>query len=263
MSEYFREESDIDWNCQVCKGKKGTKKTTLVSPPPVLLVQLRRYKYDTHRQQNSKLSTIVNIVDQFELLGSNYCLVSAILHQGPSVNSGHYTAYARCESGWCFYNDEKVTSDIPLDKVLSDASSNGYILIFKKFTANGITLINDPLPGFLNPSVFCYANASFQALGHVGVLQHICTSHAASNKCKPSCNCAKCLTLKIIRSYPQDQQPVTQSKAEYAPMTIVELPPQRIKRKHLKRKRRKAIQMTQSRLMLMEEECRVNVCRFK
>ena len=116
LSEIVRqhyENPDIrELKCQ-CPGspnKPVTVSTSLLHPPENLLIELRRYQAAAGDQ--IKCSTIVKLDDVLKLPnGDSYHLTAVADHRGTTINTGHYVAYVKLESGWLLINDDCVSYD--------------------------------------------------------------------------------------------------------------------------------------------------------
>ena len=102
------------------KAKKGIK---FLSFPPVLLLQLKRFEYNSKKDNLVKINDYFEYYDEIELTKyldpssekcskeeNTYILHSVIVHQG-NANSGHYYAYIKQSKNpkdWLLFNDEHV-----------------------------------------------------------------------------------------------------------------------------------------------------------
>jgi hypothetical protein len=127
-------------------GKLQTIKKTLriQDLPPVLFVQLRRFRYDPQKRSRVKLDAhfefpfedfdltpfLVNPTEDPEL----YDLHGVVIHCG-TAESGHYTSFIRKEGWWHF--DDDTTTEVSIDAVKNAAFGNpgqgsAYILVYAK-----------------------------------------------------------------------------------------------------------------------------------
>ena len=135
------------------KAKKGIK---FLSFPPVLLLQLKRFEYNSKRDMMVKINDYFEYYDEIELskyLDPNaekyskeentYALHSVIVHQG-NANSGHYYAYIRQSKNnkdWLLFNDEHVR---PADRYeIFKQNFGGNCEIFKNKGALGEIVPNN------------------------------------------------------------------------------------------------------------------------
>jgi ubiquitin C-terminal hydrolase len=92
-----------EWDCPTCGLVQATKQITIVTLPPVLIVQLVRFDNSL-----TKIGKIVTYNQDLNLNGSQYRLKSVIHHDGPSLGMGHYTASVLHDGQWYYANDETV-----------------------------------------------------------------------------------------------------------------------------------------------------------
>lgn len=143
-SYYAGSVSEDDWKCDRCK-KQGIalKKTTPLSTPKRLLIQLKRFRFDYESNSLHKNSAPVTFPMEAKLLDNKtaYYLQSFHVHAGSTLNSGHYYAYVKHPSNntWYLYNDSIRT------EVSNDA--------IQAILATGA----EPLGG--TPYVLCYEQA--------------------------------------------------------------------------------------------------------
>jgi ubiquitin C-terminal hydrolase len=103
-------EADSDWVCPSCHTEQSPEITSHCgTAPEVLIVQLVRFKYDRKTQ---RLQKVVDIVDIGKEIGLNsgtgavtYQLSAMIVHQGASLQSGHFMALLKLEKGFVLAND--------------------------------------------------------------------------------------------------------------------------------------------------------------
>jgi len=138
LNSYFsREQLDNnDYKCEACKRRvPATKQFTLERPPKVLCVQLKRFSVIGGKI--SKHISFKQIIDMGPYLWREpgespkqlmYKLTSMVIHVGPSVNCGHYTAIAQVSSGQYYTFDDSSIRPISLNNVLN---LNAYIMIFE------------------------------------------------------------------------------------------------------------------------------------
>ena len=116
------EPCDKDTRCPnaTCTSK-GTHTThcTIVKWPRVLLIQLKRWDYNTRTQTRTKNNALV----QFPLTHTVspdivFTLKSIFVHEG-HAHAGHYTALVYdTKQGWLLYNDAAVPQTVTQDLVL-------------------------------------------------------------------------------------------------------------------------------------------------
>lgn len=97
LAQFFSPEKFNDTNnlifCEKCgKTVTGTRNTTIVTSPKVLMISFNRYIYNRSTKSINKLSDGVDCPSILTYGGNLYRLVSLISHEGNSVGSGHYIA---------------------------------------------------------------------------------------------------------------------------------------------------------------------------
>ena len=146
LTDFFHEESlNGDYYCSKCLDlKTATEKADLALPlPPVLIIQLKRFTYDTYSDE--KIDTCIKFplrdLDLRQYIIQNdkeninvstlYDLVAVSNHTG-SLVSGHYTTYAKNNGNkqWYSFNDE-IFREIDENDVVT---KNAYILVYVKRT---------------------------------------------------------------------------------------------------------------------------------
>ena len=115
------ESMDSDWKCDHCKEKRvGRALTHFSKLPPVLMVQLQRFKCVRQTNQMLKLSQFVEIPEELymnsETGPQKYHLASIIVHLGSSLRYGHFIALIKVEKRWMLANDDQLAW-IPSDDV--------------------------------------------------------------------------------------------------------------------------------------------------
>ena len=118
------DERDMKCLCPDTDNKKVNVVTSMVQGPEYLFIELRRYRIVTGNQSKSK--QVVNLDEVLNLPnGDQYNLISVALHQGDTIQSGHYVAAVRTGNSWHLANDSFVT---PVD--VKYLSSPDNILVF-------------------------------------------------------------------------------------------------------------------------------------
>ena len=70
-----------------------------------------------------------------------YSIHGAIVHQGSTVNIGHYVTYLKQDGSWFLHNDDKPTQKVELKQI---DNRQTYVLIAKKCEAEGQRVIDWP-----------------------------------------------------------------------------------------------------------------------
>jgi len=106
------------------------KTTTLVRPPQVLVLHLKRWHYDRHTQTLDKIYTHVSYETFFPLTReTSYNLRSVLVHRG-AAGGGHYIAYVRAQNNhWYLCNDAAAPCSCSTDVALG---AQAYMLFYER-----------------------------------------------------------------------------------------------------------------------------------
>ena len=141
------------WHCGRCRApRKATKVLQLCRLPPVLILILKRFKYDIYGAMSSKLATAVDLpLTNWDLRpwarcpraageGGGACgpecacppaaydLYGVINHFGqPSF--GHYTAFCKVGGEWLSFDDSTVST---IQNPHGAANSDAYVLFYRR-----------------------------------------------------------------------------------------------------------------------------------
>ena len=152
---------DEQVKCERCSHlTDATKSISLHTTPEILVVQLKRFRYDS--LWSSKIRTTVRFPEtNFDISsfvrgskpGSHlYNLIGFVSHSG-GLSGGHYIAYARhlARGQWFRYDDSTVT---PVDSQQA-LSNEAYIIFYQKTQAQSSPRSNDKMNLLLrsNPSL--------------------------------------------------------------------------------------------------------------
>ena len=92
--------------------------TEIVLEPSTLILQLKRYEYDTENQRSVKKHNIINIPHTINLpSGSTYFLCSVINHIGANPEEGHYNVllFDKNKNTFTMLDDAKIIFDAVVD----------------------------------------------------------------------------------------------------------------------------------------------------
>ena len=107
LEETFVEELIADgWNCSNCGKQAGARKETFLErTPSLLIIQLKRFKFNHPRYIKDKC--LIALPQSLTLGSENYCTQAIVDHRG-SLRSGHYTARVKYGEEWLKFDDFKV-----------------------------------------------------------------------------------------------------------------------------------------------------------
>lgn len=136
---------DNQWYCSKCKTHRdATKKTDLWILPPILIVHLKRFRFNEYGHMGSKHNVSINypitgwdLKKAVKSRGSEHPLYDlyAVSNHIGGLGSGHYTAYAqnRFDDAWYEFNDSSWRRIS--ERTLRNNSSNAYLLFYNRSTA--------------------------------------------------------------------------------------------------------------------------------
>ncbi|KAK5155641.1 hypothetical protein LTS14_005902 [Recurvomyces mirabilis] len=118
--------------------------STIQNSPEILIVQLKRFSFDTLTQTSSKVSGEVDFDEELDLTNFTdkqgklkYLIHSVVLHHGDTVEEGHYVAAVRRPDSETFYlvDDSTVSGPQHLMHILAQEAKHGfepYVLLYQK-----------------------------------------------------------------------------------------------------------------------------------
>jgi ubiquitin carboxyl-terminal hydrolase 8 len=167
LDEYCRVEylqGENQWYCKHCKKHvDAKKKTDLWILPPILIVHLKRFRFNDSGHMASKnearvaypirnwdLERRVKSRAQRTCANLSYDLYAVSNHVGGRLGSGHYTAYClnRFDEEWYQFNDSSAT--LVDEATLQQHQSAAYVLFYNRSdtnTANNIASNNSSRHG--------------------------------------------------------------------------------------------------------------------
>lgn len=121
LKEYTMQER-IDFKCSDCGDSSGTKRFNIVSHSKIMIIHLKRFN-----SNGRKNHTNIDVCREFDLCGSYYRLIGAILHHG-DCESGHYFSDALRNGKWVRFDDQVITEA----EDCKDSLKSAYILFYEK-----------------------------------------------------------------------------------------------------------------------------------
>eukprot|EP00741_Cyanophora_paradoxa_P003469 tig00000711_g3369.t1 len=158
MAPELLDESHGLYTCEKCEKRVRSRKSYAVfRPPEVLTLHLKRFSFDPEAMRRRgasplhimlaasggvKVSRHVAFEEELDLAPflvpshhrpARYQLYAVVVHEGPSVQAGHYYAYVRPEGGarWLCFDDARV-SEAPVERVLASCA---YLLFYRRLHA--------------------------------------------------------------------------------------------------------------------------------
>ncbi|CAL2036873.1 unnamed protein product [Caenorhabditis brenneri] len=109
---------DQKYFCETCSSKQeAQKRMRIKTPPPVLALHLKRFKYVDSLNRHTKLSyrvvfplelRLFNVSDDAVYGDRMYDLVATVVHCGATPNRGHYITLVKSNSFWLVFDDDIV-----------------------------------------------------------------------------------------------------------------------------------------------------------
>jgi ubiquitin C-terminal hydrolase len=131
LSDSEQMTGDNMWRCPKCKKlEKASKVYQIIKCPPILIIQLKRFKYS-----DTTIERLGHLISYDEILhfnGKAYTLKAVINHIGNSPQRGHYIATVRASDGrWYTADDANATGPYNFS-----VSKDAYILLYEEEQAN-------------------------------------------------------------------------------------------------------------------------------
>ena len=102
---------EIEISCESCSFGRMTKSISIIVEPISLLLQLKRYEFDTEKKRTKKkLDPIICTKTLVFPSGTKYTLNSKINYIREAIDSGHYktSLYDRCTDSFVLLDDTNV-----------------------------------------------------------------------------------------------------------------------------------------------------------
>ena len=130
LESYFEPET-IEYRCTACQREyPAVRQIQLVGTPNLIMVQLKRFKWNDGRLQ--KLTSLVECPLAITFSSKEFELIASISHVG-SVNSGHYVAFCKRQGDWFKFNDESVQRCNGNEVI----SRNSYVIFYARNSSGG------------------------------------------------------------------------------------------------------------------------------
>ena len=132
-SRFQPEPCDNDFICftDACSAR-GThsKRCQIARWPQLLVVHLKRWRFDTRTQTRTKIDQFVDFPVTYNISSdTTYTLRSIVVNRG-RANAGHYFAFVRDEGhGWLYYNDARTPAPTLVSVVLKQCP---YLLFYER-----------------------------------------------------------------------------------------------------------------------------------
>ena len=156
LEEYGKEEK-IEFNCEKCDGSEGKSKTDICRLPDILIVHLKRFRFEGTRPlkitnkvefplvgfdmsgiltENRGTIGKMNDLTQSNSRDNNLYDLFAVANHSGNVYGGHYTCSCigeiAGEKKWLYYDDDKVYELQDSHTVNEIVTSKAYILFYKR-----------------------------------------------------------------------------------------------------------------------------------
>ncbi|KAJ4429575.1 hypothetical protein ANN_21744 [Periplaneta americana] len=122
---------DNQYRCEACGGLRDARRSVqILQFPSHLVLTLKRFQFNSRTGQRSKLLHRVHCSDTVELCQQPYKLYAAVVHSGPSMDTGHYYTLARDHGiNWYIFNDSLV---VPCNPPSWSPPDTPYILFYAR-----------------------------------------------------------------------------------------------------------------------------------
>ena len=128
---------DEQYHCDQCNSKQdATRSCQLTQLPPVLHLQLNRFRYDLQLGRKKKISAEIEFPVELEMAAYHkgpstlYSLTGVLLHVGQQAHHGHYIAHVKERGSWFLLNDTRV--HCLEEKGETQKSQHAYMLVYRR-----------------------------------------------------------------------------------------------------------------------------------
>ncbi|TKA68947.1 hypothetical protein B0A55_08238 [Friedmanniomyces simplex] len=129
--------SSTEQVCSKCGEHAVTKVTSFTALPEQMVVEVHRGAFDGEKMKPSKPTTevVLPVVAGVQLGGQQHDIVAAVMHQGETTFSGHYTVYRKHGGDWYLINDQvamQVSGDFVKDDSEHETGHSAMLLLKKR-----------------------------------------------------------------------------------------------------------------------------------
>lgn len=147
------------------EGGPAIQESKFTRMPPILILQLCRYKYSIESKSVIELTTPFNCPNTITIGGSHYILFAVVAHSG-SPTFGHYLSFIRIHLGkqWFAFDDTQVSKISKKDvkdsfemkgksrfKTLTFGCPRAYIVFYCRDDSSNLITATDSIPLYLAP----------------------------------------------------------------------------------------------------------------
>jgi hypothetical protein len=147
LNQYMNAETSNDYRCSRIGCKNKLVETSSLKfigiPPPILIFNFARFKYDVTEEvfkKNNDRVTFNFENERFTSLYGNdqvayYNLTGVVCHIGDSLSAGHYTAYVIEKGNWYYYSD-KIRKLVEIEElsIVDYINEKAYLLFYELST---------------------------------------------------------------------------------------------------------------------------------
>ncbi|PZC79742.1 hypothetical protein B5X24_HaOG215833 [Helicoverpa armigera] len=128
------------YRCRDCGVLRDAERSVLIeTTPKYLILILKNFKFDPKLQVQTKLMhsmyhnhNITLPTVRSQTVHASYSLYAAVIHDGTTLDSGHYYTLAKDNGQWHIYNDDTVTTSDEAELNGLNRSSTPYILFYRR-----------------------------------------------------------------------------------------------------------------------------------
>ncbi|KAI8836798.1 hypothetical protein BJ741DRAFT_605213 [Chytriomyces cf. hyalinus JEL632] len=146
--------------CDTCKSlQEAEKRMKIKSLPNILVVHLKRFKYQENLQRFMKLNyrvvfpfdlKLFNTTDDAQDPDCLYTLSSVIVHLGIGPHQGHYISLVKSHDNWIVFDDDTVerVDESEISRYYGDLNNpgTGYILLYERVGLDSGRIVSSMTP---------------------------------------------------------------------------------------------------------------------